>query len=458
MATHPIVQAITDEYLSRTRRSRAHCEVAAKALPGGDTRRVVYFEPYPTYIERGEGCTIYDADGNCYLDFCNNYTSLIHGHAHPAVVEAVQTQVAKGTIYASPATCQYELAGMLCERIPGLELVRFCNSGTEATMMAMRLARAYSGKDVILKMDGGYHGTHDFAEVNITASAEPEARPPLRKESRGIPDCILDAMMVVPFNDLDAVEETLSAHGRRIAAIMVEPMMNAGGLVAARPGYLAGLRRLADEYGVLLIFDEVVTFRVGLGGWQLLDGVMPDITTLGKIIGGGFPVGAVGGKAEIMDLFNPTRPDSIKHSGTFNGNSITMIAGTATLRHFRETEIDRVNELGELLRRGIRAAFREHGLKVNVAGRGSLSYVHWTDQEIVTASDSARAAKEAGKLIMLLQLGLLNHGIWVPYRGELAVSTPMTGREIDQAVEAVGDVLRILKPYVEDTSPHVLLP
>ncbi len=457
MTTHRLVQTITDQYLSRTPRSRAHCTVAKKVLPGGDTRRAVYFEPYPTYIERGEGCTVYDADGNRYIDFHNNYTSLIHGHAHPAVVDAVQAQVTRGTLYGSPAACQYELAGMLCERIPSVERVRFCNSGTEATMMAMRLARAYSGKDVILKMDGGYHGTHEFAEINITASAEPEARPPLRKESRGTPDCILEAMMVVPFNDLDAVEETLSTYNHRIAAVIVEPMMNAGGLVAARPGYLAGLRKLADKYGVLLIFDEVVTFRLSLGGWQLLDNVMPDITALGKIIGGGFPVGALGGRAEIMEFFNPTRPDSVKHSGTFNGNSITMVAGIATLRHLGQSEIDRINKLGERLRQGIAAAFRAHGLKVNVTGRGSLAYIHWTGREIATASDSARAAKEAGQLLMLLQLALLNHGIWVPYRGELAVSTPMTDQEIDQAVEAMGDMLRILKPYVEDTAPHLLL-
>lgn len=457
MTTHSIAQAIIDEYCSRTRQSWVQGQVAEQVLPGGDTRRSVYFRPYPTYIERGEGCTITDADGNKYLDFNNNYTSLIHGHAHPAVVEAVQAQIAKGTLYGSPATCQVELARILCDRILSLDRVRFCNSGTEATMMAMRLARAYSGKDVILKMDGGYHGTHDFAEINITASAELEVRPTVRKESRGTPDCVLEAMMVVPFNDLDAVEETLSAYNHRIAAVIVEPMMNAGGLVAARPGYLAGLRELADRYGVLLIFDEVVTFRLSLGGWQLLDDVLPDITTLGKIIGGGMPVGALGGRAEIMDLFSPKRPDSIKHSGTFNGNSITMVAGIATLQAYGESEIQRINALGERLRQGVTAAFQAHGLRVNVTGRGSLAYIHWTDSEIATASDSARAARDAGQLLMLMQLGLLNRGIWVPYRGEWAVSTPMTEIEIDRAVDAVGDALDQLLPYVKAEAGHLLL-
>jgi glutamate-1-semialdehyde 2,1-aminomutase len=457
MTQHPIEQKIIDEYKRRTPQSRSHCESASRVLPGGDTRRSVFFHPYPTYIDHGEGCSLVDVDGNRYLDFNNNYTSLIHGHGHPAVVEAVRAQIAHGTLYGSPTTCQYELAGMLCDRIPSLDRVRFCNSGTEATMMAMRLARAYSGKDIILKMDGGYHGTHDFAEVNITAFSDSGLHPPLHKESRGIPDCILDAMMVVPFNNLDAVEETLSAYNHRIAAVIVEPMMNAGGLVAPQDRYLKGLRELTTKYGVLLIFDEVVTFRLSTGGWQQLEAIRPDITTLGKIIGGGMPVGALGGKAEIMELFNPNRPDSVKHSGTFNGNSITMVAGIATLQHFGQSDIDHVNDLGDKLRQGISAAFRANGLKVNVTGRGSLAYIHWTGDEIINASDAARAAKNAGQLLMLLQLGLLNHNIWLPYRGELAISTPMTGREIEQAVQAVNDTLVILKPYVEEQYPSMLL-
>jgi glutamate-1-semialdehyde 2,1-aminomutase len=294
--------------------------------------------------------------------------------------------------------------------------------------------------------------------VNITASADAEGPPILRKESRGIPDTLLEAMMVVPFNDLDAVEETLSAYHHRIAALIVEPMMNAGGLVAARDGYLAGLRALADRYGVLLILDEVVTFRLSPGGWQLLDGVRPDITTLGKIIGGGFPVGAIGGRAEIMDLFNPAHPDSLRHSGTFNGNSVTMVAGIAALKHYGQSEIERINRLGDRLRAGITAAFGAHGLKVNVTGRGSLAYIHWTGGEIANAVDAARAAKDAGPLLMLLQLGLLNQGIWLPYRGELAVSTPMTEVEIDRAAEAVDAVLGLLRPYVEEVAPHLLQP
>ena len=190
-------------------------------------------------------------------------------------------------------------------------------------------------------MDGGYHGTHDFAEVNITASTELETMPPLRKESKGIPDCILEAMMVVPFNNLDAAEETLSTYGHRIAAVIVEPMMNAGGLVAANEGYLAGLRKLADKYNVLLIFDEVVTFRLTLGGWQRMEQVMPDITALGKIIGGGLPVGAVSGKAEIMELFNPTRPDKPQAFRYFStGTASVWWLGSPRWKHYRQSEID----------------------------------------------------------------------------------------------------------------------
>ena len=457
MISHTAAQSIIDQYLSRTNRSKAYDSKARHYLPGGDTRSAVYFLPYPTYIDYGAGCFLYDVDGNRYRDFHNNYTSLIHGHGHPAVVAAIQEQAAKGTLYGSPTTCQQELAAILCDRLPSVERVRFCNSGTEATMMCMRLARAYTGKEVILKMDGGYHGTHDFAEVNITASTDGEIMPPLRKESMGIPDCILDAMMVVPFNNLDAAEETLSTYGHRIAAVIVEPMMNAGGLVAAKEGYLAGLRKLADKYHVLLIFDEVVTFRLTLGGWQRMEQVMPDITALGKIIGGGLPVGAVSGKAEIMELFNPTRPDRLKHSGTFNGNSVSMVAGIATLEHYGQLEIDHINALGERLRQGIREAFKAHGLKVMVTGRGSLAYIHWTGEKIENAGDSARAAASAGELLTLMHLGLLNHGIWIPHRGELAVSTPMDESDMDEAINALNEVLQVLKPIVEETTPQLLL-
>ncbi len=458
MRDHPVVQAIWGEYHRRTPQSRARCEQATQFLPGGDTRTSVYWQPYPTYIDRGKGCYVYDADGNRYLDFHNNFTSLIHGHAHPAVVAAIQAQVAQGVIFGAPAACQVELASILCDRVPSVERVRFSNSGSEATMVAMRLARAYTGKEVILKVDGGYHGSHDFADVNITPNIDGDGIPPLRRENRGVPTSVLESLLVVPFNDLDAAEEVISAHSHRLAAMIVEPILNAGGLVCAREGYLAGLRHLADRYGILLIFDEVVTFRLSRGGWQEVEGVEPDITTLGKIIGGGFGVGAVGGKAEIMELFNPTRADGIRHSGTFNGQSVVMAAGISNLQHLPQPEIDRINGLGQRMRQGLADAFRANGLQGTITGRGSLAYMHWTGREIVTSADAARAANAAGKLVSLLQLGLLNRGIWVPYRGELCVSTPMEGREIDQLVAAADDVLRQLRPYVEDAAPHLLLP
>jgi len=457
MTEHPVAQAILEEYYRRTPTSRARCEQARQVLPGGDTRSSVYWQPYPTYIDCGQGCVIHDADGNRYVDFHNNFTSLIHGHAHPAVVASIQAQAAKGMIFGGPASCQVELASMICERVPSVERVRFSNSGSEATMVAMRLARAYTGKEAILKIDGGYHGSHDFADVNITANTDVEGIPPLRKENRGVPNGVLESLLVVPFNDLDAAEEVISTHNHRLAAMIVEPILNAGGLVSAREGYLSGLRRLADKYGILLIFDEIVTFRLSRGGWQEVEGIKPDITTLGKIIGGGFGVGAICGKAEIMDLFSPDRPDGIRHSGTFNGQSVVMAAGIANLQHFERDEIERVNRLGERMRQGLAQAFRANGLKSHISGRGSLAYMHWGDGEIVTAADAARAAKAAGRLISLLQLGLLNRGIWIPYRGELSVSTPMGEAYIDLLTATVTDVLAQLRPYVEQVGPRLLL-
>jgi glutamate-1-semialdehyde 2,1-aminomutase len=267
----------------------------------------------------------------------------------------------------------------------------------------------------------------------------------------------LDSLLVVPFNDLNAAEEVISTHKHRLAAMIVEPILNAGGLVSASDGYLRGLRRLADKYGILLIFDEIVTFRLSRGGWQEVEGIEPDITALGKIIGGGFGVGAIAGRAEIMELFNPTRPDSLRHSGTFNGQSVVMAAGIANLEHLQQPDIDRINRLGERMHQGLAEAFRTNGLKGYISGWGSLAYMHWTGDEVITAADAARAAKAAGKLVSLLQLGLLNRGIWVPYRGELSISTPMTEREITHVVAAVNDTLQQLRPYAEETAPHVIL-
>lgn len=440
-----IPQTIINRYLSRTPKSQALNERARLVLPGGDTRTGTFYAPYSTYMVEGHGGILTDADGNRYLDFLNNFTSLVHGHAHPELVQAAQEQLPHGTAFASPMTKQIELAEMLCARVPSVEMVRFANSGTEATMLAIRAARAFTNKSGIVKMRGAYHGSHDLA----AATADPEA-------DRGIPDGVRKDVFFAPFNDLDAVKGILEQHASEIAAIIVEPVPNAGGLPLPRPGYLSGLRQLADRYGVLLIFDEVITLRLSEGGYQEHVGVKPDLTAMGKIIGGGFPVGAIGGKREIMLQFDPGRKDKISHSGTFNGNNMTMAAGAASLRLLDRPAIERINALGQMLAKGFDDAFEEAEISGGTTCSGSLVQVHWRRGEIANMDDVSEGFRAAGDLPLLSHLGLMNRGIFGAARGEYNISTVMTETEVDRAVSAFNETLHELRPYVAEKYPALI--
>jgi glutamate-1-semialdehyde 2,1-aminomutase len=454
--TADIAQSTIASYESKRPLSKEMDRRAKNSLPGGDTRTTTYIFPYPSYMVRGEGCTLTDCDGNRYIDFLNNYTSLIHGHAHPAVVEAATYQVQRGSVFGSPMAAQFELAEIICERVPSVELVRFNNSGTEATMMAMRAARAYTGKDLIVKMDGGYQGHHDFAGVNVIPDFAAVDLPTPKVSWPGVPACVLQGMRVAPFNDLPATDRVLRENEGKVAAIILEPMLGAGGAIGPQPGYLKGMRDLADKHGVLLIFDEIITFRLSLGGVQKIEGVTPDLTTIGKIIGGGFPVGAFGGKKEIMAPFDPAHPNNIYHGGTFCGSNVAMAAGVATLKQYGQAEIDRINALGERLAAGIDQAFKEAGYRGRARGAGSLVQIHWTDQEATNSPQALLAMGRARDLPKLLHLELMNRGIFAAPRGLFSISTPMTTAEIDQAVEAIAGVLLLLKPHAAEVAPHVL--
>lgn len=440
-----IPEQIIDRYLDRTRASQAMTERARHVLPGGDTRTGVFYKPYPAYMVEGRGTTVTDLDGNHYLDFLNNYTSLVHGHAHPALIEAARSQMPNGSVYASPMVGQVELAELICARVPSVEQLRFANSGTEATQLAIRAARAATGRAGIIKMHGAYHGSHDLA----AATADPEA-------DRGIPAGLRRDLFFAPYNDLAAVEALLQASSADIAAIIVEPVPNAGGIPLPLPGYLQGLRDLADRYGVLLIFDEVVTLRLHTGGYQAMAGVTPDLTAMGKIIGGGFAVGAFGGKRAIMELFNPQRADHVAHSGTFNGHSVTMAAGLASLRQLDQPAIDRINQLGATLARGFDEAFAEAGIIGGTTSIGSLVQVHWRNGPIVNMADVSAGFQAAGELPLLLHLELMNRGLYAAARGEYNISTVMSEADIAQAIATFSAALHVLKPYVAEAYPALL--
>ncbi len=439
---------ISADYRDLTPRSAALHAAARRVLPGGDTRTIAFHAPYPLAVEDGQGCRIADADGNSYLDFLNNYTALIHGHAHPLVTEAAIRQTRRGTAFPAPNPYQTRLAETIAERVPSVDLVRFCNSGTEAVMNALRAARAFTGRDLIAKIEGGYHGTYDDVEVSVhpdpsspLAGADPAPLPLL--DARGVPANTLDNVLVTPLNDVAAAERLLAERGHELAAVIVEPIMGAGGMIPAEPTFLESLRALTVEHGALLVFDEVMSFRLAPGGLQEHHRIRPDLTTFAKIIGGGFPVGAFGGRAAVMEQFDPSRPAPLSQSGTFNGNAVTMAAGLAAMDAYPASEVARINELGDRLRDGLQTALDDARIDAVATGHGSFAAVHIGQRDIRTYRDAARADRALGRL---LHLALLVEGVFCAPRLMWCTSTAMSERDVDDALAAFRRALVRLRP------------
>src|SRR5438105_13970413 len=388
-------------YRETTPRSRGLHEKAVRVMPGGTTRTTTYFDPYPLYIERGEGCRVWDADGTERIDMLGNYTAMILGHAHPKVVEAIARQAARGTGFAAANPIEIELATLLCDRVPSLDAVRFCNSGTEATMFAMRLARAFTGRPKIARMEGGYHGTHDYAEVSTHPgldSAGPADAPVPQRDSIGTPDWALDQVVVLPFNNPDAAEAAIRREGGALAAVILEPIIGAGGVIAATPEFLQRLRDVTRELGILLIFDEVISFRVAPGGAQQMYGVTPDLTPLGQIIGGGVPVAAFGGRADVMELLDPRREPSLAQGGTYNGNPLGMAAGLAAMKELTPDVYADLDRKGARVKDQLTEAVATHGVAAQLNGVACLFAMHFTDRPVVDyrtkATSDARMTRD----------------------------------------------------------------
>jgi glutamate-1-semialdehyde 2,1-aminomutase len=385
---------------------------------------------------------MWDADGVECIDFNGNYTSLILGHAPPQVVKAIQQAVEQGASFPGPTEHEVRLAEILTRRLPSVDTLRFTNSGTEATMNAVRAARAFTGRTRIAKFEGAFHGTHDWVLVSVApdpAQAGDRRRPLPVAASAGIPREILDNVVVLPWNDAEACEAILEQEGRTLAALLVDPMLGIGGILPPAPGFLARLRALTERLGVVLIFDEVISFRVAPGGAQERFGVRPDLTTLGKIIGGGLAVGAFGGRADIMAAYDPRRGGPrISHGGTFNANPLTMAAGVATLAELTPTAYARLDQLGDRLRSRVTALLRERGARAQVSGVGSLFCLHWTATPL-TDYRSSRPDDPSTPLAVFM--GLLNEGVMLTQRGMGACSLAMCDADIDRFVEALGRVL-----------------
>jgi glutamate-1-semialdehyde 2,1-aminomutase len=415
-------------------RSKEMFEQARRLLPGGVDSPVRAFRAVggsPLFIERGLGSHIYDVDGNAYIDYVCSWGPLILGHAHPAVTAGLAGAITGGTSFGAPTGRESVLAELVTEALPSVEKVRFVNSGTEAAMSAIRLARAYTGRQGIVKFAGCYHGHADSFLVQAGSGALTLGVP----SSPGVPPELSSLTTVLPYNDLEAVRAALQQQGREIAAVIVEPVAANMGVVLPGPGFLAGLRQLTRDAGCLLIFDEVITgFRLGYGGAQGYYGVMPDLTCLGKIIGGGLPVGAYGGRAEIMGLVAPDGP--VYQAGTLSGNPVAMEAGIITLNMLKKPGVyQQLEEQGAYLAQGLAKAAREAGIDATLNRIGSLMSLFFTS-ESVTGLESALKSNQ-GQFARYYHL-MLNEGIYLaPSQFEaLFISLAHTREDLDETVKA----------------------
>ncbi len=371
-------------------RSKAVFEAAQAYLPGGVNSPVRSFRGVggdPVVVASGAGSHITDVDGNQYIDYCGSWGPLILGHAHPAVVEAVSQAAAKGLTYGATTEAEGELARLVCESVPSIEMVRFVSSGTEATMSALRVARAFTGRSKVVKFDGCYHGHADGLLVQAGSGVATLSLP----DSAGVPASYAAETLVAPYNDIPGIEAVFQRHGGDIAAVIIEPVAANMGVVPPAEGFLEKLRALCDANGSLLIFDEVITgFRVGMGGYQAACGVTPDLTCLGKVVGGGMPVGAYGGRRDVMQMVAPLGP--VYQAGTLSGNPLAMAAGLATLKELsRPGFFESLDAKTTKLVEGIESAAAERGVPVRVNRVGSMFTVFFTGNE-VTDYASARTA------------------------------------------------------------------
>ncbi len=427
--------------------SRQLYERASQVMPGGNTRHSIALAPYPIYARSGSGCRITDVEGEERVDFLNNYTSLILGHAHPEVTAAVQRRAALGSAFTMPTPEEIELAELLASRVAYVEQIRFCNSGTEAVMLAIKAARAYTGRRKIAKFEGAYHGIYDYAEVSEGPPAEAwgEADAPASIAEPGTPESVANDVVVLPWNRPEACRKLIEQNKDDLAAVLVDPMPLGIGMIAPRPGFLAMLREQTSRYGIIFLADEVLNSRLAYHGAYSTHGIAPDLVTFGKIIGGGFPVGAVAGSRRVMSVFDHTGALKVHHGGTFNANPVTIAAGLETMRHMTPEAFDRLNQLGEYVRDGLRRLFRDMHRPAQICGAGSVFLAHQTADELIdyrSLSGFSRTNPIYGKLCHKM----LEYGFILSPRGIFGcLSTPMTEAELDGLVEALGRALRNLE-------------
>jgi glutamate-1-semialdehyde 2,1-aminomutase len=417
-----------ERYVAANPNSRARQAEAARHLPGANTRSVLFYAPFPVTMVRGEGARLFDLDGHAYVDFLGEYTAGLYGHSHPVIMAAIERALKGGVTLGAPNVYEAELAALICGRFPSCGMVRFCNSGTEGNLNALNAARAFTGRTHILVFEGAYHGgmlsfDHGMSPVNIPFP-----------------------YVFGRYNDLEHTLAQIERHAHELAAIVVEPMMGAGGCIPGEPAFLQGLRDAATRHGIVLIFDEVMTSRLSPGGLQARLGIIPDMTTFGKYLGGGMSFGAFGGRREIMRRFDPSQPDAFMHSGTYNNNVLSMAAGVAGLSEvFTADAANALTERGETLKTRLNALGERHGVPVRVMGIGSILCVHFQREPIRQPHDTEHTPSAARALF---HLEMLARGFYVARRGFLALSLPLTDQDYDAFVSAFEDFLTVNGPVL----------
>lgn len=404
-------------YTEKNPKSHEQHELAAKTLPGGNTRSVLFVDPFPISLVEGEGSHLLSLDGDRYVDFLGDYTAGLFGHSDPIIRKAIDRALDSGISRGGHSSLEATFGDIICQRFPSIERVRFTNSGTEANLMAISTARAVTGRQKIMVFDGAYHGGVFMFESDSPINAPFD-------------------FIRVPYNDTDKAVEIAAKHANDLAAIVVEPMLGAGGCITARRSFLAALRETADKHGALLIFDEVMTSRLAPGGMQEVHNIFADLTTLGKYIGGGMSFGAFGGRADIMSRFDPREPNALAHAGTFNNNVLTMSAGIAGLSEVYTPKVaNELNARGEALRARLNKLASDADVLMQFTGYGSMMTVHMSQEKL----ERPQASDKDAQLKKLFYFDLINDGVWIARRGMITVSLPIGEAEMGKLEASVGE-------------------
>ena len=438
-------------YLEHTAGSAALFEQARQVMPGGNTRTTVASRPYPLYCAKGYGTFVEDVDGNRYIDFIGNHSVLIHGHCFPPIVDAISEQSRTLIAAGMPTEGEMRLAELLTARVPSLQRIRFCSSGSEAVMFAVRAARAFTGRSKIAKIEGAYHGSYDSVDPSISPDSDDWGRverPNTVTTSRGITNSVLHDTVVLPMNDVQNTLSIIESERSDLAAIIVDPVIPRLGYARPDSIYLNRLADMAHSVGALVIVDEVYSFRVDYHGAQSQYRFTPDLTALGKIIGGGLPIGAFGGRADIMDLFaSPHERPALPHGGTFNGNPMTMAAGIVSMSELGHQEFERLAKLGTLLAEEL-TLLSSDSLPIQVTQSASLLSITFAEQPVTTYRERASALPFHRRVMRKLYPELLRAGILMTPNGQMTLNTVMTEEHITRTLDVLQHALRVARSAV----------